>query len=223
MNKDSLMARKKNDPIQQQLAQARREQILMAAARVFADKGFQRATIHDVAQAAGIADGTIYIYFKNKTALLLGLLNQVNESERREDDMARMFETNAREFAREYVRQRFAIFTETGLDVIQVVLAETLVNSDLRALYMEQIVEPTFALGEPYIRQVMEQGKMRGMDVPLMMRLIAGMFLGALLLRMMGDPVMEKQWDEVPDALVALMLDGILPKEGNSNESDDTR
>ncbi len=46
-----------NDPIQQQLIAARRKQILDAAVRVFADKGFHRATIRDIAQAAGIADG----------------------------------------------------------------------------------------------------------------------------------------------------------------------
>src|SRR5262245_39128029 len=43
MSRGSLMARKTNDPIQEQLAQARRDQILTAAARVFAEKGFPRA------------------------------------------------------------------------------------------------------------------------------------------------------------------------------------
>ena len=54
------MARDKQDPIQEQLIQARRDQILKAAVAVFAEKGFQKATIRDVAKMAGIADGTIY-------------------------------------------------------------------------------------------------------------------------------------------------------------------
>ena len=72
-----------NDPIQAQLTAARRNQILDAATKVFAEKGFQRATIKEVAKEAGIADGTIYIYFKNKNALMLGILDRLNATEQR--------------------------------------------------------------------------------------------------------------------------------------------
>jgi len=51
----------------------RREQIIDAAIEVFADKGFYNAKVADVARAAGIADGTIYLYFKNKDDLLISL------------------------------------------------------------------------------------------------------------------------------------------------------
>ncbi len=71
--------------IQAQLAAARRTQILDAATRVFASKGFNRATIRDVARDAGVADGTIYNYFANKTDLLFGLLDRLNDTERRPD------------------------------------------------------------------------------------------------------------------------------------------
>jgi AcrR family transcriptional regulator len=50
-------------PIQQQLIYARKNQILNAAAAVFAEKGFQPTTIHNIANVAGIADGTIHNYF----------------------------------------------------------------------------------------------------------------------------------------------------------------
>src|SRR5215831_6325877 len=55
------------------LVAERQDQILDAAARVFAEKGFERATIHDVAQTAGVAEGSIYNYFKNKQDLLVHL------------------------------------------------------------------------------------------------------------------------------------------------------
>ncbi|MBT8339952.1 MAG: TetR/AcrR family transcriptional regulator [Desulfatitalea sp.] len=47
------------------------EQILTAAIRVFADKGFSQSTISQIAQEAGVADGTIYLYFKNKDDILV--------------------------------------------------------------------------------------------------------------------------------------------------------
>lgn len=47
------------------------ERILDSAARVFAEKGFHRARISDVAKRAGVADGTVYLYFQNKDDLLI--------------------------------------------------------------------------------------------------------------------------------------------------------
>ncbi|KAB8194881.1 TetR family transcriptional regulator [Nonomuraea phyllanthi] len=49
---------------------ARRQEILDAAVRVFARKGFATSRIEDVAAAAGIAKGTVYLYFDSREALL---------------------------------------------------------------------------------------------------------------------------------------------------------
>lgn len=49
----------------------KRQAILDGAVRVFAEKGFFNATVAEVARAAGVADGTIYLYFKSKDELLL--------------------------------------------------------------------------------------------------------------------------------------------------------
>jgi TetR/AcrR family fatty acid metabolism transcriptional regulator len=51
----------------------KRERILGAAVRVFASRGFHATRVSDVASAAGVADGTIYLYFKSKDALLVSL------------------------------------------------------------------------------------------------------------------------------------------------------
>jgi TetR/AcrR family fatty acid metabolism transcriptional regulator len=51
----------------------KRERILDAAVRVFAKNGFFLTRVSDIAKAAGIADGTIYLYFKSKDALLISL------------------------------------------------------------------------------------------------------------------------------------------------------
>src|ERR1700678_2888109 len=51
----------------------KRERILDAAVRVFAKKGFHATRVSEVAKAAGVADGTIYLYFKSKDQLLVSL------------------------------------------------------------------------------------------------------------------------------------------------------
>ncbi|RLB94433.1 MAG: TetR/AcrR family transcriptional regulator, partial [Deltaproteobacteria bacterium] len=51
----------------------RRQQIIVAAKRVFSKKGFNRATMEDIAQEAELSPGTLYLYFKNKDELYASL------------------------------------------------------------------------------------------------------------------------------------------------------
>src|SRR5437660_2863153 len=48
----------------------RRQEILDAAVKVFSDKGVSKATVADIAEAAGVAKGTVYLYFGSKEQLL---------------------------------------------------------------------------------------------------------------------------------------------------------
>jgi TetR/AcrR family fatty acid metabolism transcriptional regulator len=53
------------------------ERILEAATRVFARKGYFAARVSDIAKKAGVADGTIYLYFRNKEDILVRLFDEV--------------------------------------------------------------------------------------------------------------------------------------------------
>jgi TetR/AcrR family fatty acid metabolism transcriptional regulator len=58
----------------------KRESIIRAAIEVFSKKGFQAAGISEIAQRAGVADGTIYQYFKNKEDLFFSIpIEKTNE------------------------------------------------------------------------------------------------------------------------------------------------
>jgi len=61
----------------------KRERILVAAERIFARHGFFAARVSEIAKEAGVADGTIYLYFKSKDDLLISLfelrMREVNE------------------------------------------------------------------------------------------------------------------------------------------------
>lgn len=54
----------------------KRARILDAAIKVFAERGFHTATVAEIARVAGVADGTIYLYFKGKDDLLLRLFDE---------------------------------------------------------------------------------------------------------------------------------------------------
>jgi len=51
----------------------RRQQIIVAAKRVFSEKGFNKSTMEDIASEAELSPGTLYLYFKNKEELYASL------------------------------------------------------------------------------------------------------------------------------------------------------
>lgn len=57
----------------------KREAILRAAIKVFAEKGFFNSKVSDIAGAAGIADGTVYLYFKSKDEILHSIFDRAME------------------------------------------------------------------------------------------------------------------------------------------------
>jgi TetR/AcrR family fatty acid metabolism transcriptional regulator len=58
-------------------ANGKYEAILRAAIKVFAGAGFFNSKVADVASEAGVADGTVYLYFKNKDDILVSIFNHV--------------------------------------------------------------------------------------------------------------------------------------------------
>ncbi|HZT48381.1 MAG TPA: TetR/AcrR family transcriptional regulator [Hyphomicrobiaceae bacterium] len=66
--------RHKPGPSRKVPAEARRQAILAAALSVFAERGFEAARLDDVAARAGVAKGTLYLYFRDKEALFEALV-----------------------------------------------------------------------------------------------------------------------------------------------------
>ncbi len=201
------------DTVRDLVVRARREQIVGAATRVFAAKGFRRATTREVARAAGVSEGTIYNYFEDKDALLMAILDRLNETERRAEDFEEGMATDFRGFFEEYLRRRMSLIWEDR-EVFRVVLSEMLVNAELRELYMRRVVAPTMRIAEQNFRSRMGQGEVRETDPPLAARSLAGAVLGILVLGLLGDEEVASRQDEVSDVLAGLLLYGLDTSEG---------
>ena len=208
------MSEPRRDEVRDLVVRARREQIVGAATRVFAEKGFRRATTREIARAAGVSEGTIYNYFEDKDALLLAILDRLNETERRAEDFEEGMATDFRGFLEVYLRRRMSLIWENR-EVFRVVLSEMLVNAELRELYLHRVVDPTMRIAEENFRSRMEQGEVRETDAPLAMRSVAGAVLGVLILGLLGDEEINSRWDEVPDVLAGLLIHGLGAAEGD--------
>jgi len=209
-----------NEPDQSQpisrrerLKREREDRILDAAAAVFARKGFHRATIREVAQLADVADGTIYNYFANKADLLIGIMARLAALDQLPDELTRALQSDFQDFLIAILRQRMGRFQQ-GQEMIQAILPEVLVNPALRERYYQQFVQRIVTLMEPYLQVRIELGHIRPVNVPLTVRIVQGMFIGLLLLRILGDEMLQSAWDDLPEALAALLFDGLNPEGG---------
>lgn len=211
------MPESRRDGVRDLVVRARREQIVEAATRVFAQKGFSRATTREVAREAGVSEGTIYNYFEDKDALLMAILEGLNETERRAEDFEEGMATDFRGFLEEYLRRRMSLIWENR-GVFRVVLSEMLVNAELRELYLHQVVEPTMKIAEENFRSRMKQGEVRQTDAPLAVRSVAGAVLGVLVLGLLGDEEIGSRSEEVPDVLAGLLVHGLDTTEGDRHE-----
>ena len=208
------MSEPRRDGVRDLVVRARREQIVEAATRVFAKKGFRRATTREVARAAGVSEGTIYNYFEDKDALLLAILDRLNETERRAADFEEGMAMDFRAFLEQYLRRRMSLIWENR-EVFRVVLSEILVNAELRERYLKHVVDPTMSIAEENFRWRMEQEEMRKTEAPLAMRSVAGAVLGVLVLGLLGDEEINSRSDEVPDVLAGLLIHGLGAAEGD--------
>ncbi|MFB9991392.1 TetR/AcrR family transcriptional regulator [Deinococcus oregonensis] len=187
----------------------RRTTILQAAVRVFARKGFHRTTTKDIAREAGLAEGTLYNHFQNKDALLLALLDGLNETGRREADFAAADQEELETFLPRYFQQRLDALEQGAGDALSVILAELLTNAELRDTYAHSLVAPTLEIAERAFSRWAGQGRLRPEQLELTVRAVAALFLGMVVMRLLGDETLRQRWHELPDALTQLVLHGI--------------
>lgn len=199
------------EPVREQLNQARRNQILDGAAAMFARKGFHRTTTREIAKAAGVAEGTIYNYFASKNDLLLGLILRLAELDELSEDLTQGLESNAREFFSEIFRQRMCRI-EQSHELLQALLPEILTNPQLRDQFRDRFVAPIADLLETYVQAHVEQGQMRPVNTALVVRAVQSMFLGLLVLRLLGDERLSTNWNQLPEVIAALLFDGLGPR-----------
>lgn len=195
----------------EQMAKARRAQILDAAATVFAKKGFHRATTKEIAKAASVSPGTIYNYFASKSDLLIGIMTRLTELESLDDELVKALQGDPRDFFVAVFRHRTGR-VQQGQEMLQAVLPEVLTNPELRESFYQQYVLRIATIIEQYVQAQIELGHMRPVNVPLMVRAIQGMFVGLSILRILGDEPLQSGWEDVPEVMAALVFDGLNPR-----------
>ncbi len=191
----------------------RREQIMDAALRVFAQKGFARASNKDIAREAGITPGLIYHYFPSKEALLQAILQARSPTQTIRTLPPQTLELPPEKFLRLLLSQVLeTVEGETFIQLLRVYLSELLHNPKLSELGIPSIQEGTQYL-EDYFRIKMKRGELRKLDPILVAQIILGSLMDMVLRRqILRDPVLlEYSREQIVNATVKLALQGLIP------------
>ncbi|MFQ6014889.1 MAG: TetR/AcrR family transcriptional regulator [Anaerolineae bacterium] len=201
----------------ERLIEERSVQILEAAATVFARKGYQRATMKEIADEAGVAPGTIYLYFKNKEDLLINIPRQIGEPlfsalsaviseggpQEMPDDEALLTH-----FVATGMRQ-----VVQNIDIFKVLLSSipTLDEAAMEA-YLRRT--PLYFAGvlEQFFRLRIEEGTFRDINTAIAARAFLGTMMVFLISQeiLPGRRITPFDYDEVAREIVRLFLYGAV-------------
>ena len=192
----------------------RREQILGAALRAFAQKGFARTTNKDIAREAGITPGLIYHYFESKEALFRAIIESRSPLQVIRTPPPHLLEQPPETALRFLVRQLLAVAeSESFVQLIRLFLPEIMHNPTAVPVGLAGIDELARFI-EHYLAEQMAAGTVRQGDAALTTQVLLSSLMGTVLRRqVMRDPVMLRySQEQLAENIATAMLYGLLPE-----------
>jgi AcrR family transcriptional regulator len=206
----------------EELVQKRSAQILEAAARVFAQKGYHAATTKEIASEAGVSEGTIYNYFQNKEDLLLSVPRLISETTLL-PPLSQMLATPITSGKEE--EKLLTIVLDNAFQTLQrnvdllKVLFSTLPTMDEKTLeeYLRRMPLYLTQFLEEFLQTRIAQGVYRPMDTTVVARAFMGMIIIFILTQevLPGKRVFATvDYEVIGQEIVHLFLHGVLAHPG---------
>jgi AcrR family transcriptional regulator len=155
-------------PPRQRRKEARPQELLDAALELFAEKGFAATRSEEVAARAGVAKGTLYLYYPSKEELLKAVISQQLSSEIAAGaEQAEQFDGPIAELLREVLSAWWQrVFDSPGSAVFKLVITEVRNFPEIAEFYLDQVVRPGKQLIGRIIERGIERGEFRPVNVP---------------------------------------------------------
>jgi AcrR family transcriptional regulator len=170
---------------QQLVSEFRRSEILDAARKVFARKGFADGIVDDIASEAGLAKGTIYLYFRSKKDVYMALLQHDMEALKTGTVQRIHAATGTKEKIRAFVLARLEN-AETNREFFRISDSQQAGVSFTRSQYRDWLKEPVMHLAAA-IEAAQHRGELRKTPAEKVAWAVADMARGAILRRLVGQ------------------------------------
>ncbi|KAF3888928.1 MULTISPECIES: TetR/AcrR family transcriptional regulator [Nostocales] len=190
-----------------------RDRILKAARRLFASQGFDGTTTRDLAQAAGVAEGTLFRHFSNKKAILVEVATQ-GWVEILTDLLTELSEMGSYKAVAQVMRRRMWNMQKNA-DLMRVCFMEAQFHPDLRDRIQLEVITKMTDVAEAFFQTAMDKGVYRKMDANLVAKVFLGMFAVAGFSNntLMEPDASPKEMQEMAEGLADIFLNGVLIKD----------
>jgi AcrR family transcriptional regulator len=193
-------------PTTERRSRRRRKELIDAAAKIFQEKGYEAASIQDIAEALGILKGSIYYYIDSKDDLLFAVIQEVHETALANVERLRQIDADALTKIRMFIAGHIRQITEN-------LVKATVFFHDFRALTEErrQYIVAERALYTNYLRELIGHGQTEGTICPDVDANVASMaILGAINWTYQWyHPEGDRNPMEIGHAFADLVLGGI--------------
>lgn len=198
------------------------KKILDAAIAVISEKGFSAASTSEIARQAGVAEGTIFRYFKTKKDILHGILirlgNVIAEllvvyglkkillSDGRED---------LRSGIKRVLKDRMAMI-DAVFPMLRIVITEAMYHEDIRQILYDKIISRAVEVFEEYHREMVEKELMkREIDAVVAGRsILANLVLFFVYRNLFGPMIQLDDYDQELDQVIDAIMYGIAMPAG---------
>ncbi|MCG5058186.1 MAG: TetR/AcrR family transcriptional regulator [Limnoraphis sp. WC205] len=191
--------------------------ILKAAQRLFARKGYDGTTTRDLAQAAGVAEGTIFRHFPNKKAILIEVATE-GWIEILTDLLTELSEMGSYKAVAQVMRRRMLNLHENA-DLMRVCFLEAQFHPELRDRIQSEVIAKMTDVAEAFFETAMEKGVYRQTNPRIVAQVFLGMFAvaGFSYTTLIEPGARPKAMQELAEGLADIFLNGVLNTEESAS------
>ncbi len=190
-----------------------RARILQAAQRLFASQGFDGTTTRELAEAASVAEGTLFRYFPTKKAILVEVATS-GWVDILTDLLTELSEMGSYKAVAQVMRRRMWNLHK-NVDLMKVCFMEVQFHPDLRDRIQVEVINKMTDVAEAFFQTAMDKGIYRQTDA----KLVAKVFLGMFAIAGFSDNTLiepdasPQEMQQMAEGLADIFLNGVLAKD----------
>lgn len=200
------------------------EKILEAAIKLFSKKGFSATTTSEIAKDAGVAEGTVFRYYKTKKHLLIKVMSKLIEVLSEEliaNPVGILLKENKdkdeKDILKMLLMDRMDIFNKYW-DIILVVITEIQFHEDIRESFIKNVVlKVKVVLGE-FIESGISKGHFKNYDSIVVSRALLGTFIAYIIQKKVMGSNMQIYNEQEVDQIIDLFLNGLVVNKGQEEK-----
>lgn len=188
--------------------------ILEAAIKIFAEKSYNGTTTSEIAKAAGVAEGTIFRYFRTKKDLLKGILDKFTffiGNNLIENQLSKILEENKEkdesEILKIIIKNRIELIKKYK-DIMKIVFTEMQFSPEIREGILKNILPKAKSTVRKFIIMCIEKGSFRNVDIEAAEAAILGIIISYVAQNYLIVENKSKDYEGLDD-IVDIIMNGL--------------